>query len=161
MYKVKIHFQKNLPRYPQGDGVIDIDDVLYVTDNSGALSKLNKTGWILVNNEYYYVSGNKLFTGGVYKIGGSYYGFDWSGKMYNNALFSIYKDGHSDTYYASNGGALVMNKNGTVKGSKYYFDANGKGYEGYHTIWRQGILLCCWQADDKLCILPQWQLLCS
>ena len=115
-------------------GVIDIDDVLYVTDNGGALSKLNKTGWILVNNEYYYVSGNKLFTGGVYKIGGSYYGFDWSGKMYNNALFSIYKDGHSDTYYASNGGALVMNKNVTVKGSKYYFDANGKGYEGYHTI---------------------------
>ena len=115
-------------------GVIDIDKVLYVTDKGGALSKLNRTGWILVNNDYYYVSGNKLFTDGVYKIGGSYYGFDWSGKMYNNELFDIYKDGHSDTYYASKGGALVMNKNVTVKDSKYYFDANGKGYEGYHTI---------------------------
>ena len=115
-------------------GVIDIDNVLYVTDKGGALSKLNRTGWILVNNDYYYVSGNKLFTDGVYKIGGSYYGFDWSGKMYNNELFDIYKDGHGDTYYASKGGALVMNKNVTVKDSKYYFDANGKGYEGYHTI---------------------------
>lgn len=111
-------------------GVINIDGVLYVTDNGGALSKLNKTGWILTRNNYYYVSGKEKYINGVYKIGGKYYGFDENGRMYNDELCYI----DDKRYYASKGGALVLNKAVTVKGSKYYFDASGKGYEGYNAI---------------------------
>ena len=111
-------------------GVINIDGVLYVTDNGGALSKLNKTGWILTRNNYYYVSGKEKYINGVYKIGGKYYGFDENGRMYNDELCYI----NDKRYFASKGGALVLNKAVTVKGSKYYFDISGKGYEGYHTI---------------------------
>lgn len=72
----------------------------------------------------------RKYINGVYKIGGKYYGFDENGRMYNDELCYI----NDKRYYASKGGAFVLNRAVTVKGSKYYFDASGKGYEGYHSI---------------------------
>ena len=96
---------------------------------------------------YTYVKDGRLLTNCVEKIGGSYYGFDWYGKMYANTIFSsldptdkvfyVYRASESGALYANQwySGEDAINYYGedakrctglqTINGVQYLFDSNG------------------------------------
>ena len=87
--------------------------------------------------QLYYCVNGVVRQGGVYKIDGDLYGFDENGAMYENVTFtSADQNGRgSYTYHALAGGKLAKNMSWKASnGDQYYFDADGKGYEGSHKV---------------------------
>lgn len=83
-----------------------------------------KTGWYSFGGNWYYIGEYGLYYDEVYKIDGSYYGFDSEGVMYDNERFWCWYYGEDQTYsgyyYAKKGGALVVN-NWIQEGSTWYY----------------------------------------
>ena len=85
----------------------------------------------------YYVKDGEILKGCVEKIDDSYYGFDWNGVMYEDDDFSIWNEETqmADFYRAKADGSLYVNE-WYIPGewSKCYYGADGKQYNGLHTI---------------------------
>ena len=86
-------------------GTAVVKGVGYVADAKGVLTEVTAAGWVAGNGGYYYFTGEDFYEGTVRKIGNSWYGFDYSGMMYDNEEF--YMNGYS--YRAKKGGALYVN----------------------------------------------------
>lgn len=88
-------------------------------------------GWFQMDGVYYYHKGNgALLTDTVTAIGGKYYGFDASGRMYSDVEF--YRSGNS--YRARDDGSLYVNQ-WYKKGSDwYYYGAGGTSAWGYTKV---------------------------
>ena len=85
----------------------------------------------------YYVKDGEILKGCVEKIDDSYYGFNWNGVMYADDDFSIWNEETqmADFYRAKADGSLYINE-WYIPGewSKCYYGADGKQYNGLHTI---------------------------
>ena len=85
---------------------------------------------------YTYVKDGRLLTNCVEKIDGSYYGFDWYGKMYINTTFSSL-DSVNKVFYvyrASESGALYANKWYSGEDAINYYGEDAKRCTGLQTI---------------------------
>lgn len=122
-----------------------ISDVLYVNsivgnsyaaDENGVLKKLNNNAWTKVGNNWFYCLNGSGAKDCIWKIGNQLYGFDWNGRMYANTQFNKRDDNGNITYYrALADGRLVRNASWKdTNGDVYYYDADGKGYEGMHKV---------------------------
>ena len=110
----------------------------YAVDASGTFSSV-KEGWNLVDGTYYYVSNGNLVYG-IKTIGSTLYGFDDSGRMYNDESFSMWdsNDGRYYGYRAKAGGALIVSSWYRAEdGSWYYYGAGGKAPSGLETVGGQ------------------------
>ena len=85
---------------------------------------------------YTYVKDGRLLTNCVEKIGGSYYGFDWYGKMYANTIFSSLDPTDKVFYFyrASESGALYANQWYSGEYAINYYGENAKICTGLQTI---------------------------
>ena len=85
---------------------------------------------------YTYVKDGRLLTNCVEKIGGSYYGFDWYGKMYANTIFSSLDPTDKVFYFyrASESGALYANQWYSGEDAINYYGENAKICTGLQTI---------------------------
>ena len=118
-------------------GVVSYNGKLYVADASGAVSEISSNGWIETSIGWYYVKDNGLYSNGVYQIGNNYYAFDYNGKMYDNEVLYLSTDldpNIINCYFATSGGALLFNSSVVYNGETYYFDAEGVGYKGIHSV---------------------------
>ena len=85
---------------------------------------------------YTYVKDGRLLTNCVEKIDGSYYGFDWYGKMYINTTFSSL-DSVNKVFYvyrAPESGALYANKWYSGEDAINYYGEDAKRCTGLQTI---------------------------
>jgi len=99
----------------------DADGVLYTAK------------WYNDNGSYYYYDGNGYrATNGILTVGGKKYGFNSSGRMYDDTTFSIYDSEAGMTYYyrAQAGGALYAGQWYNQSGTYYYYDADGHSARG-------------------------------
>ena len=85
---------------------------------------------------YTYVKDGRLLTNCVDKIDGSYYGFDWYGKMYINTIFSSLDPTDKVFYFyrASKSGALYANQWYSGEDAINYYGENAKICTGLQTI---------------------------
>lgn len=89
---------------------------------------------------YYYFPNGEMCRSGVYQIGGNYYGFDWSGRMYADTAFGIdHYDSASEewkyTYYrAKADGSLYVNTWYENDDDWYYYGAGGVAADDFKMI---------------------------
>lgn len=115
---------------------VKVDGKNYVIDNSGNLLEAKNNAWTLADGYYYYVKNGEFLEDCVEKIGNSYYGFSYQGRMYDDTSFSIRDEENRKNYeyWAKKGGALYTNSWYSDRYDSYYFGADGKGYEGYQKV---------------------------
>ena len=111
----------------------------YTVGSDGVARKATaaKDGWNLIDGDYYYRENGKFITNQVRKIGGTYYGFSYSGRMYDDTYFWIY-DSKADRdyeYRAKAGGALYVNAWYKEEGYDAWFYYGGDGRLA--TGWKQ------------------------
>lgn len=122
-------------------GSRQIGDVLYIGDVNGHPVKVNNdNGWVPVGSAWFYVENKNIIRSQVRKIGNSYYGFNYQGKMYADIEFSMYSnDGngnyHYDYYRAKSNGVLYQNEwYATSYNDWYYYGSDAKRVSGVRTI---------------------------
>lgn len=124
------------------------DGSIMIADSNGVLRKANRNGWTKVDGIWYYAVNGIPVKDNLYQIGKAWYAFDYEGRMYTDCNF--FMGGNAETagtYHAKADGTLL--KNGSWKGydgEMYYFDADGKGYEGIHKV--NGVSY--WFEDGRL-----------
>ena len=131
------------------DEAFSVDGVNYYADASGNLTVL-ENGWSEIEGNRYYVDNGTLAVNVVKQIGGKYYGFAGTGKMYVDWSFTAYSEaaGMNGSFRAGSDGALYVNEwmkdaygnyfyygdygivpeeytVQTVKGKQYYFLSGG------------------------------------
>lgn len=118
-----------------------VGNVPYVSDSNGVAYKIANNKWTLVDGNYYYAINNKVLTNQVKEINGYLYGFDYNGRMYDNASFDIYdsSSGNYKYYRAKKGGKLYRSEwfEETYRYSAsdwYYYGSNGVRVSGLQTI---------------------------
>ena len=146
------------------NGTKTIDGITYISDEYGvaAASVEFKEGWNNKNGYYYYVKNGKLVVNEVMKTGGAYYGFDYKGRMYDDAFFYEeyyrYDEDVDGTYpvhechHAKKNGYLYVNSWKEYSNGWRYYDENGTAVVGIATIdgttylfdneallWRSGV----------------------
>ena len=118
----------------------------YATANG----QLHTGGWIYAMDEYenmswyYFGADAKAYRDTVCWIGDAYYGFDYSGRMHNDTVFSNYVEidekWNTYTFYAQDGGKLFtggwVNLEKWGSSDWYYFNANGSMVQGWYEIDR-------------------------
>ena len=103
--------------------------------NLAATQSAFAEGWTLHDDgTYTYVQNGIQLKNCVAMVDGSYYGFDESGIMYANGIFSMVEDGVWNYYYASENGSLYVNQwvevPNMLDGSAwYYFGDGGRAYK--------------------------------
>ena len=103
--------------------------------NLAATQSAFAEGWTLHDDgTYTYVQNGIQLKNCVAIIDGFYYGFDESGIMFANGIFSMVEDGFWNFYYASENGSLYVNKWVEVPNmldgyAWYYFGDGGRAYE--------------------------------
>lgn len=107
---------------------------VYITDENGFLHAANKNGWSKVNGYWYYFVNGKEAANTIIKIGTGYYGFDENGHMYDNVDFYLSTTDWRGYFRARSGGSLILNGSMQIGEETYYYDENGKGFNGYHTV---------------------------
>ena len=105
----------------------------YEVGSNGVARKMTsgKDGWNLVNGEYYYRENGEFIKNQVRKIGGSYYGFNYYGRMYDNCFFFL-----DAPYRAKKGGSLYVNEwyYEEYYDEWEYYGSDAKGAEGWKQI---------------------------
>ena len=106
------------------------------------IDTITSYGWHQAGSDWYFVdeSGKAVRGEGMYKVGGTYYAFDYDGKMIANGVYG-------DRYYDA-GGALVTNMGWyMVDGEWIYvtargtvacdgvFRIDGRDYYFYDSVW--------------------------
>ena len=111
---------------------VTVDGTVYLIDENGYATGI-KEGWNKSGSNYYFMKDGSLVKNQVLMISGNYYGFNSSGRMYDDEEFSIYDNESGDRFYyrAQSGGKLYVNswynytdEDGYV--SWYYYGAEGK-----------------------------------
>ena len=103
--------------------------------NLAATQSAFAEGWTLHDDgTYTYVQNGIQLKNCVAMVDGSYYGFDESGIMFANGIFSMVEDGVWNYYYASENGSLYVNQwvevPNMLDGSAwYYFGDGGRAYK--------------------------------
>lgn len=118
----------------QSGGTVEADGKIYIVGTDGVLTEAKNNTWTQVDGEYYYLKDGALLESCVEKIGNSYYGFDWNGKMRHDERFYLYSDGQYNYYRAKEDGTLVIGWYEDEDSRKYYYGADGKGYEGIQSV---------------------------
>ena len=109
----------------------------YIISADGASYKaVPNTGWFEFDGNWYYNKDGERRRDGVYKIDGSYYGFNWDGQLYDNEAFASYYRGEEGSLYgdfrAKKGGSLIVN--GWYQEDDdgwYYYGEHGRGANGF------------------------------
>jgi len=128
------------------DGYMAEDTIIYdyqkersyrITD-SGVAVELKANGWTQVGKDWFYCVDGDFYSGDIYKIGNSYYGFDYDGTMWADCTFWHYdQETYEDALYAAKAdGALYMNAwyfDERVD-DWYYLGADCKAVGGLQTI---------------------------
>ena len=128
------------------------DGELYIFDENGYGTKLNKNGWTQIGADWYYTQNGEKVYDQVLFIGDAYYGFDWNGKMYANTTFSRYnaeidkpknyradvngklynsgwyRDEEGEYFYYGSDCVAYVGIQMIGGGTYYYFDYNGQMY---------------------------------
>ncbi len=122
------------------DGSATINGVTYISDENGIATKAPTNGWCQVGKEWYYIENGQVVTNQIKKIGGFYYAFDSSGRMYADVIFSMNRYDEAGNYlgnfnfYADADGHVYVNKWRLDNGNWYYYDAYGARVSGWKTI---------------------------
>ena len=109
----------------------------YASNGSGVVKEL-KAGWNYWGGYYFYVNNGEVVKDCVLKIGSTYYGFDYSGRMLDDRSVCLEQDVNGrytyDYYRAKSGGALYVNEWVVVDGDTYYYGQDGKAASGRMTV---------------------------
>ena len=122
------------------NGSITIEGTTYISDNDGVVTELSSNGWTKAGDYWYYVESGEMVRDQVKKIGNKWYGFDSSGRMYNNTeSFSFRYDYYTDEwvyYRAKKGGALYENEwyYDEYDNQTWYYGENGRAAKDVQTI---------------------------
>lgn len=107
------------------------DGKLYVSDKDGVAHEIEGDNrWVQYDGIYYYVKDGDFLKGTVAQINGSYFLFDYSGHMYNDAVVNIYNEDGRKVYRVRKGGFLYVNEWYINGNEKYYYGENGVGASG-------------------------------
>ena len=127
------------------NSTIKTDGKFYVVDSDGICYEAKDNAWTYAAGSYYYVKDGQFLQGCVEKIGSYYYGFDWSGRMYDDTEFS-----DNGNYRAKKGGKLYV----SAWYNNYYYGKDGKAPEGLKTLskvqyfFRDGEAI----SDEYICV---------
>lgn len=143
----------------------------YAADSQGNLQLLNNNTWTQVGNDWYYVKDGEIVKDQVINLGSAYYGFNDVGIMYTDTIFSAQNEGKYVTYSAEKSGKVRVNTEQETSLTKYWFDEQGRGYEGMKTLYGMKFFFedgrvrqnCAYQydginyvsgADGRVLVLP-------
>jgi len=122
-------------------GSRQIDGVTYIGDGNGYPVKVTKdNGWLAVGSAWFYIENKVVVRNKVKKIGTSYYGFDYQGKMYADREFEMYDSEGSSSYRwyyyrAKSSGALYANEwYHSENNDWYYYGSDAKRVSGLQKI---------------------------
>lgn len=114
---------------PENFAKVYINGVMryFLVTSKGNAYELKNNAWYKADGDWYYVQNGELCRSRICQINGKYYGFAWSGAMYDDTLFSSYEYDEFDnfvgsfTYFAKPGGVLVKNEAVSFEGDIYVF----------------------------------------
>ncbi len=114
------------------DGLIEFSDGegVFVADKSCALTKYSN-GWLLLDDEWYYVENDLLVKNRIKQIGDYKYGFDYAGRMHSDEHFEVAYYNELGDYYeflyylAGESGAVVETPGWAVAGEYFYYVTEG------------------------------------
>ncbi|MBQ3544114.1 MAG: hypothetical protein IJA34_03845 [Lachnospiraceae bacterium] len=120
---------KVMANVTQASEVYAMSDIAYVYFDFTCLSKeekVDKTGWVKEDDNWYYYNSNGLVAKGWKNINSKYYYFDSKGVMQ-------YSKWISGKYYVKSNGVMAVSE--FVDGGRYYVDENGLWVK--ETKWMQ------------------------
>ena len=115
---------------------VNADECYYISDKNGYAIRAQKDGWYELSGVYFFIKDGSLVKNTMLKIGNTWYGFQYSGAMYDDAAFEMQiteEDGEKRSRYfrAKAGGALVQNSwYQDEEGNWYYYDSMGRAATG-------------------------------
>ena len=116
------------------------DAYYYIGDNGTTSTKAPASGWFKIDGGYYYFANKEPYKSGVYRVNNTLYGFDYSGRMYQDQDFSFgtYDSNTGEyvySYYrAKEDGALYVNQWYQEGSNWYFYGAEGKGYNDFYVV---------------------------
>ena len=110
---------------------VTVNDLPYAVAKNGHVRRIQNNTFTKVGDDTYYAINNECVRDKVIRIGNAYYGFDSSGKMYDDTTFTCkiydedenYEYGH---YRAKKGGKLYTN----AWYGMFYYGADGRAPSG-------------------------------
>ena len=110
-------------------------EVCYFNDSGAFVKKITTGGWQKIDGDWYYIGADGLVVCDEekYKIGNTYYGFDYSGRMLAN---EIIEGDFGFRFYEANG-ALVETAGWKQVGSKWVY-VKADGYVALHGVYNIG-----------------------
>ena len=111
----------------------------YSINGSGVATLMEWTeGWNNIGGKWYYYENGHAVSDEIKKIGGSYYGFDKNGVMYQSQLIDIFNESTMELlerYRAKASGELYVNSWYQDEwGQWFYFGEDARGLDGPHKV---------------------------
>lgn len=110
-------------------------ELCYFNDSGAFVKKITTKGWQKIDGDWYYIGADGLVVCDEekYKIGNTYYGFDYSGRMLANEII----EGDFGFRYYNASGALVETAGWYQIGSKWVY-VKADGYVAYDGVYNIG-----------------------
>ena len=132
---------------PEGNlqkGAVLYDGKLYLCAPDGSYVRTMKNGWMDWSGTRYYVEEGSVLRNGVYNIDGTYYYFDYDGRLgrntsWNSMLFGSdgarlgggwHTIGNAKYYVDADTSSYVHSTEREIDGKTYYFDGSGRVVTG-------------------------------
>ena len=115
-------------------GFCESEGNVYIINEDGHLTACTANGWVLYQNQYYYLENASPIKNCVRKIENSYYGFDNEGVMYKDCTFTIGWNWRVCYRARSNGKLYVSEWYKDTDGNWYFYDDNACGASGLKII---------------------------
>lgn len=140
------------------DWYINSEGKSYWADSTGVLTEKSTSEWVYADGSWYYYKDGVLLTEGIYEINGTYYHFEYDGRMSVGSFWcydeTLNKSGYKladengqviiwgkdwqrvgDNYYFFEEiGWLAANKFLTISGEEYYFYGDGMMASGHFSM---------------------------
>ena len=140
------------------DWYINSEGKSYWADSTGVLTEKSTSEWVYADGFWYYYKDGVLLTEGIYEINGTYYHFEYDGRMSVGSFWcydeTLNKSGYKladengqvitwgkdwqrvgDNYYFFEEiGWLAANKFLTISGEEYYFYGDGMMASGHFSM---------------------------